>query len=57
LVNKAGRAIGVDGDDLFTGPGGYAAKYASEELMEWWQKHPRLTLARYEIQWLKGRGL
>lgn len=54
LVNKAGRALHIDGLDLFTGPSARAFKYASEELIEHWKKHPRVSLAEYEVQWLQG---
>lgn len=54
LVNKLGRALHIDGYDLFTGPEARARKYASEELIEHWKHQPRLTLAQYEIQWLQG---
>lgn len=55
LVNKEGRALRIDGLDLFTGPERRARKYASEELIEYWGKVPRLSLAEYERQWMEGR--
>ena len=54
LVNKAGRALHIDGLDLFTGPQTRAYKYASEELKDYWRLYPRLSLADYEVQWLQG---
>lgn len=54
LVNKTGRALHIDGLDLFTGPAVRAHKYASEELIDYWKHHPRLSLAQYETQWLQG---
>lgn len=54
LVNKAGLAKGIDGYDLFSGNRAYAMKYASEELIEFWKKHPRLTQAEYEANWITG---
>lgn len=54
LVNKEGRALGIDGLDLFSGHKAYAMKYASEELHEWWKLNPRLTQAEYEAQWITG---
>lgn len=54
LVNKQGRALGIDGLDLFSGHKAYAMKYASEELIEFWKKHPRLTQAEYEANWITG---
>jgi hypothetical protein len=54
LVNKEGRALGIDGYTLLSGPLARAQRYASWELQEWWESHPRLTLAVYESQWLAG---
>lgn len=54
LVNKNGRAEHIDGYDLFTGPRVRAHKYASEELIEWWKSHPRLSLEEFERRWLEG---
>lgn len=55
LVNKEGRAQCVDGYDLFKGSQYRADKYASEELKEYWQAHPRLSLMDYELQWMTGQ--
>jgi hypothetical protein len=57
LVNKAGRALHIDGLELFTGPAHRARKYASEELIEHWKHTPRLSLAEFERQWLEGETL
>lgn len=54
FVNKRGRALHIDGRDLFTGPASRAYRYASEELIEWWRVTPRLTLEQYETQWVEG---
>lgn len=54
LVNNTGRALHIDGLDLFTGPQARAVKYASEELIDYWKQHPRVSLAKYESQWLQG---
>lgn len=54
LVNSRGRALKIDGLDLLTGNRAYAMKYASEELIEYWHKHPRRTLAEYEASWITG---
>lgn len=56
LVNKAGRALHMDGWDLFTGNARRAQLYASEELLEWWNTHPRLSMEQYEDQWVQGRA-
>jgi len=56
LVNKDGIAKGIDGYDLFSGNRAYAMKYASEELIEFWKTHPRITQAEYEAQWITGEN-
>lgn len=55
LVNKAGRADHVDGYSLFVGPFRRAKRFASEELLEYWETHPRLSLEDFELQWLSGQ--
>lgn len=55
LVNRAGVELNVDGYCLFTGTQRRADKYASEELKEYWEKHPRLSLEDYELLWLSGQ--
>lgn len=52
LVNKEGRALGIDGLDLFFGSELRARKYASEELLGYWEQVGRPTLARFEESWL-----
>jgi hypothetical protein len=47
LLNKAGLAAGVDPRDLWTGPTARAARYASEELLDFWDRHPRITRTQY----------
>ncbi|ASN20674.1 hypothetical protein CGK93_14045 [Arthrobacter sp. YN] len=54
LVNKLGRALHIDGLDLFTGPVSRAHRYASWELLEHWQTTPRLSLKDFESQWVSG---
>ena len=56
LVNKAGKAEGITARDLFTGPASRAVKYATRELFDYWQTHPRITLAHFEREWLFSRG-
>ena len=48
MLNKAGRAQGIDERSLFTGPESRARRYASEELLEHWQTHPRPTARMFE---------
>lgn len=55
LLNDRGRAAGVDPITLFMGPAQRAAAYASEELIEHWQEHPRTPFARFERQWMQTR--
>ena len=43
------------GTTLFTGTQRRADKYASEELKEYWEKHPRLSLEDCELMWLSGQ--
>lgn len=50
LLNRQGMRAGVDPLQLFSGTRAYAYAYASEELVEYWQSHPRLTFAEYERQ-------
>lgn len=50
LLNARGKAAGVDPYSLFMGNEVRALAYASEELVEHWQRHPRVTLAAYEAQ-------
>ena len=54
LVNRDGRQLKIEGYDLFTGPQYRAKKYASEELIEWWDKYPRKSLDQFERQWIEG---
>ncbi|SEU46588.1 phage minor capsid protein [Nonomuraea wenchangensis] len=55
LTNAAGRAAGIDGRTLLSGPQSRADKYASEELRAWWEQHPRMTLVEFRAQML-GRA-
>jgi hypothetical protein len=47
LLNKAGQAEGMTPWTLWTGPAARATRYASEELLEFWDTHPRLTVSEY----------
>jgi len=47
MLNKAGKAAGVSDRSLFTGPESRARRYASHELLEHWQTHPRPTGAMF----------
>ena len=43
LVNNEGRRRGIDPVSLFTGPEARARRWASDELLAWWDEHGRLT--------------
>ncbi|MEV1003411.1 phage minor capsid protein [Nonomuraea sp. NPDC050202] len=55
LTNAAGRAAGIDGRTLLSGPQARADRYASDELRAWWEQHPRMTLVEFRAQML-GRA-
>lgn len=55
LLNKAGIAAGLDPWTLWTGPASRAARYASEELLEFWATHPRMTVSEYREQLRSAR--
>lgn len=56
LLNERGRRAGVDAITLFMGPEIPAHAYASEELRDWWQRHPRVTFEDFERQWAATRN-
>jgi hypothetical protein len=43
MLNRVGRYRGVDERSLFIGPESRVRKYASAELIEWFESHPRPT--------------
>lgn len=47
MLNKAGRAAGVNERTLFTGPESRVRKYASPELLEYFAANPRPTRAYF----------
>lgn len=49
MLNKKGRAAGVDTFSLFSGPVSRAKKYGSEELQGWFAANGRHTLASYRF--------
>jgi hypothetical protein len=53
LLNARGRAKGVDAFSLFSGTEVRALAYASEELVQHWQRHPRITYTSFEKQWVQ----
>jgi hypothetical protein len=48
MLNRRGTEAGIDPRSLFTGPESRARKYASEELLNWWELNPRPTEAYFE---------
>ena len=52
LLNARGRAKGIDPVSLFMGPWVRARAYASEELLEHWEQHPRVPFGVFERQWM-----
>lgn len=55
LLNERGRRAGISPRSLFMGPAARAAAYASAELVEWWQEHPRIPFVAFERRWLADR--
>lgn len=47
MLNKRGRAAGIDERTLFTGPESRVRAYASPELVEYFEYHPRPTRASW----------
>jgi hypothetical protein len=54
LVNAAGERAGIHGRSLFTGNEDRARKYASPELLDYWQEHGRMTLQDFTAGMLGG---
>lgn len=52
MLNARGLAKGVAPRSLFMGPHIHADAYASEELRDHWERHPRLTFEAFEKQWM-----
>lgn len=51
LLNRRGEAAGVSSYSLFMGSAVRANAYASDELVEFWRRHGRLTFADFEAAW------
>lgn len=54
LLNARGKSKGVDAFSLFSGNETRALAYASEELVEWWGKHPRMSYTAFERMWFQS---
>lgn len=50
LLNADGKRLGINPMHLFTHNRAFAHRYASEELLEWWLDHPRMTYPDFERQ-------
>ncbi|MGN7187556.1 hypothetical protein [Microbacterium enclense] len=50
LLNQKGRRARIDPMRLFESNAAFAYCYASEELIDWWHSHPRMTFPEYERQ-------
>ena len=50
LLNKRGERKGIDSASLFSGNAIRAYAYASPELVEWWETHPRQSFEQFERQ-------
>lgn len=55
MLTPAGTARGISARSLFLGPVARAGKWASPELLEWWETHPRMTFAEFKAKTL-GRA-
>lgn len=55
LVNARGRALGFHATALITGPGHHKrrAAYATDEMRDYFARHPMLTYQQFEAQWLR----
>jgi hypothetical protein len=47
MLNARGRAAGINERSLFTGPESRVNAYASRELLDWFEAHPRPTRVSY----------
>lgn len=56
MLNRRGREAKVSDRSLFTGPESRARMYASEELLNYWQDHPRPTEAYFEGRDTRSSG-
>lgn len=52
MLTREAAAKGIDPLTLFTGPEARARRYASPELLEWWDAHGRPTLSEYRAELL-----
>ncbi|MCF4122189.1 hypothetical protein L1785_14505 [Antribacter sp. KLBMP9083] len=55
LLNRRGRAAGIDSFSLMTGPYARVEAYGSRELVEHFETVGRPSLERFEREWLAAR--
>ena len=56
MLNPAGRQAGIDPVELFSGPTARARRYASEDLLRWWESQGgRTTYTQFRAQVTGGR--
>lgn len=55
LLNRRGRAAGIDSFSLVTGPWSRVEAYGSAELVEHFETKGRPSLERFEREWLAAR--
>lgn len=56
MLNTAGKRAKVNPRSLFTGPEDRARKYASDDLLKFWQDNGRLTVEDFVASAIGGRG-
>ncbi|MEV5710148.1 hypothetical protein [Actinoallomurus sp. NPDC052274] len=56
MLNRVGETAGVRPRELFSGPWPRARKYASEELLAWWEDHGRMTFTEFKRQSRQSAG-
>ncbi|HVK25048.1 MAG TPA: hypothetical protein VM677_27120, partial [Actinokineospora sp.] len=54
LLNSQGVARGIDPRELWRQNETYARKWASDELLEWWDERGRITFAQFQEELLTG---
>lgn len=56
MLNALGRSEGVTAYSLLMGPWRRVEKYASPELIEYFQQHGRPSVSDFESEWMLNRG-
>ena len=55
MLSREGQAAGVTEWSLWSGPAKRAERYASEELLNFWLEHPRMTVTEYGAELSRDR--